>query len=237
MFKDIVLKNFPNATFEEVITYKNNEELKGVKVNIGTNVEPVFYEAERMSEEEILSALNTKFEFTPLMLENAPVVRYVVSIKGNENMLKNCKYDTVCDLAVVTRAFLSDTATTLLKNGTDKDPMPYIFTSVMSTLNHADIDMIEEKEIDKDGLYLITNEKKFYGSGAIADTEYLKKIYEKLGDFFIIPSSVHEILVTKQGTPEALKEMVKDVNKTLEPKDILSDSVYAFDGKKVSIVA
>ena len=75
----------------------------------------------------------------------------------------------------------------------------------------------------------------------MASPETLKGVHEKLGeDFYILPSSVHEVLILKEsdfpGSVEELKEMVATINREqVEPVDRLSDTVYRFDGKKLSI--
>lgn len=55
---------------------------------------------------------------------------------------------------------------------------------------------------------------------------------------YIIPSSVHEVLLIKDtdANPADLKEMVVDVNKhVLEDKDFLSDSIYHWDYETKSL--
>ena len=63
---------------------------------------------------------------------------------------------------------------------------------------------------------------------------------EKLdGNFYVLPSSVHEILLLPDRfAPEHqfLKELVQDVNANeVDPKDRLSDNVYHYDAKKGSL--
>ena len=60
---------------------------------------------------------------------------------------------------------------------------------------------------------------------------------EKLdGNFYVLPSSVHEILLLPDRfAPEHqfLKELVQDVNANeVDPKDRLSDNVYHYDAKE-----
>ena len=48
-------------------------------------------------------------------------------------------------------------------------------------------------------------------------------------DFYIIPSSIHEVLlmpVTEVVDVEYVKQMVQDVNMTLDQKDILSYNIF-----------
>ena len=51
-------------------------------------------------------------------------------------------------------------------------------------------------------------------------------------DLYILPSSVHEILLlpADAGNPEGLAEIVKEVNLTqVAPEERLSDSVYLYE--------
>ena len=72
-----------------------------------------------------------------------------------------------------------------------------------------------------------------FGAGVLACKKVLEDIREKVGDYYIIPSSIHEIIVLPKALGErvdGLVEMVKLVNRTeVEPQDVLADEVYYFD--------
>lgn len=83
-------------------------------------------------------------------------------------------------------------------------------------------------------MYVMGNCNKQYGAGTILYPDALMKFAkEKEKNFFILPCSVHEvILVPDCGRERAdkLQRMVKEVNDTqLDEEDVLSDSVYYFD--------
>lgn len=82
-------------------------------------------------------------------------------------------------------------------------------------------------------LYILSNHKGFYGAACLMYPDLLKKVAEKMEtDIYILPSSVHEILVlpvSDFATPEQLKSMVKSVNMTeVSVEDYLSDNVYIY---------
>lgn len=83
--------------------------------------------------------------------------------------------------------------------------------------------------------YTKNREPVSYGAIALLSEDLLKSVADKFGeDFFIIPSSKHEILIIPAsklpGLPEELLEIVKTVNITeVEPTDKLTDSVYKYD--------
>lgn len=95
-------------------------------------------------------------------------------------------------------------------------------------------------------LYVATSENQSYGARVILRADLLREFAEKRkSDFFILPSSVHELIfVEDDGKMDAgkLKRMVCDINRqpgTIAPEDRLSDLVYYYDRKKdfVEIVA
>ena len=62
------------------------------------------------------------------------------------------------------------------------------------------------------------------------------EIYKKLGDFYILPSSVHEVICVPKvdADKEYLLKMVKEVNSEyfMTDMDILTDDVFEIrDGK------
>ena len=59
-------------------------------------------------------------------------------------------------------------------------------------------------------------------------------------DFFILPSSVHEVILLPTKTKDAMGElsaMVKEINAAeIAREDILSDHAYYYSGKKDRII-
>ena len=74
------------------------------------------------------------------------------------------------------------------------------------------------------------------GAGVLAYQNFMDQAAEKLGgDFFVLPSSIHEILLIPDNgemVVEELKSMVHEVNLTqVKPEERLTDSVYHYDSK------
>ncbi len=93
------------------------------------------------------------------------------------------------------------------------------------------------KKLDEPGMYVVTNKFKFYGASAIFNRELLQRIGEEIDDFYIVPSSIHELIVVPkfsrgddyEATAENLKSMIKCVNASEVPQcDILSDNLYEY---------
>ena len=86
-------------------------------------------------------------------------------------------------------------------------------------------------------MYVLSNKSRIQGATCILYPDILKDFAAAIrNDFYILPSSVHEvILLPAEGEEdvEALKEMVREVNESqVEREEVLSDSVYYFDSDK-----
>jgi len=77
---------------------------------------------------------------------------------------------------------------------------------------------------------------KTYGAGVLAYQDFMDQAAERVGgDFYILPSSIHEVLIVPDNGRMDLKDleaMVRDVNATqVAPADKLTDSVYHYDSQ------
>lgn len=85
--------------------------------------------------------------------------------------------------------------------------------------------------------YVLTNPSKQYGAATLLYPEVLQQISDNAqSNLFILPSSVHELLLmrdTGEVNAAELQAMVMGVNQeTVLPEDQLSDEVYYYDGKE-----
>jgi len=89
-------------------------------------------------------------------------------------------------------------------------------------------------------MYVLTNEQKTNGAAVILNDKVMDQISEKVGgEFYILPSSVHELLIVPRDAgmevPE-LEKMVCEVNATqVSVEERLSDHVYAYDAQSHEI--
>lgn len=90
---------------------------------------------------------------------------------------------------------------------------------------------------------ILSNKDRVYGAACLLYPGLLQEISQKeSADFYILPSSVHEvILLTDDGSedPGKLREMVREVNEQqVEPQEVLSDSVYYYgrEDKQIKIL-
>lgn len=99
--------------------------------------------------------------------------------------------------------------------------------AVMNEVLQTDED--ELAEIDVPCMFVITSSKMVNGAILALMPDVQAKLQEKLGDFYLLPSSTHEMLAVPQNLQSAddLLAMVTDINHTqVAPPDRLSDDVY-----------
>lgn len=87
-----------------------------------------------------------------------------------------------------------------------------------------------------DTMYVLTNDTKVNGAAAILNDDIRQEIAEKVGEFYMLPSSIHETLIIPKDAGMEFKEleqMVQEVNQTqVAPGERLSDHVYEYDAKE-----
>ena len=89
---------------------------------------------------------------------------------------------------------------------------------------------------DPNPLTVVTNEHQTNGAAVLFYPGQMEKLGESVkGDFFILPSSTHEVLILPDDggmTYQELKAMVMEINSTqVSPEDRLADEVYHYDTK------
>ena len=119
------------------------------------------------------------------------------------------------------------------------------FKSMSETIAEIISASIQDNEIvkmsEQDFLYVLTNSLRMYGAGSILHGGILEKIAGKLNDdFYILPSSVHEIIiVAASDTDMDLKELsllVRTINETqVAPGEVLADNAYYYDRLKKTL--
>lgn len=107
--------------------------------------------------------------------------------------------------------------------------------------NHTykDFDISIAEEIRETALYVATNQSKTNGASIMLFPNFLDTVGMLLGDYFVLPSSIHEtLLLPADGAMEsdALIQIVHEVNaSTVAAEEVLSENVYRYDVKKKEI--
>lgn len=121
---------------------------------------------------------------------------------------------------------------TALENSQNHDKV--LFCSMEEMLK----DVFPVSPAEKSGpspMYVLTNERKEYGATAAIYPNVLKQVREQLGkDYYILPSSTHELIIlpkTKDMDAKELRSMVRELNESqVSPEEVLGNEVYEFRG-------
>ena len=186
----------------------------------------------------------------------------VISEDANADLLANIPHDRMEDLAVVYRFVMESSedgrASILVTNdlmdrmGVTHEQLradalensPEIRPVVIMGMNEVMKEMMGPEVYEMFGIpddaeekmYVATVPDKNSGAGVIAYQDFMDQAAERIGgDFFVIPSSINEILLVPDNgdmTADALRDMVQEVNaKEVSPEERLSDNVYHYDSK------
>lgn len=188
----------------------------------------------------------------------------VVNKDMNRENLRGCPHKEVggTDLAAVFRVMLykdgEERASVLVTDKTMKDwdmdvdslyetalkntaaQMPVQINSMMSMFFDS-VEPLELKEVfHNEGLYILSNPQKDHGAVTMLYPGLLQSIAEATrSSFYILPSSIHEVLLIKEDNSmdaRELQSMVMDINQSeVAPHEVLSNQVYFYDGKEQKI--
>ena len=182
----------------------------------------------------------------------------VVSAEKNAELLESVPHERMEDMAVVYRFVLDQTdsgnGTILVTNqlleqyGITKEQLradamenapeirPSEIRGMSEVMSELAPGMIPEVAPEDEQMFVATVPDKIHGAGVIAYPNFMEDAAQKMGgDFFVLPSSIHEVLLVRdngQMTAKELENMVKEVNATqVEPADQLTDHVYHYDSQ------
>ena len=192
------------------------------------------------------------------------IVYKLVNYQKNKKLLEDVPYKRVLDLAVVFYCLIEQrkgvSATALIHNEhlriwnvTEDEiyndalkntpvllagsivPMSKILSEIAGT---APVDNDEKvcEYTGEDILYVLTNSSRVNGAACILYDNLLKKFANDVhSDLFILPSSVHEVIIVPKKNAfdkSELADMVREVNEQgVSQDEILSDNVYEYNRK------
>ena len=93
---------------------------------------------------------------------------------------------------------------------------------------------LEAPESNKNNMLVVTNDQTINGAAALFYPEAMEKIADMIdGDYYVIPSSIHECLVIPESTQvsyQHLESMLQEVNSAMvAAEEQLSDHIYHYD--------
>lgn len=204
-----------------------------------------FYDFEKMKEKIVLKVINTERNLD--LLEQVPhldmeglglsVVFYVSLMTGEQSagiLIKNEHLKlwekTVSDLLTVAEVNTNRMHAFTIKS----------MNEVLSGMFGFEEDLIPD---DVPALYVLADENKTFGASQLYLKDKIREFAEKNNcDVYILPSSVHELLLLRADFPNLepsyLKEMVCEVNATqVSDADFLCDGAFKFELSTDKIIA
>lgn len=188
------------------------------------------------------------------------IVYKVVNYRSNEKLLEQVPHKRILDLAVVFYCLLDNeygrSATALIYNNNLKNwnvtiddvykaalkNTPDLLHSKISSMSalfekcgvNVDGEEVDLKDYVPSDMYVLTNESKLNGAACILYENVLYDFAQKLGaDLYILPSSVHEVILLPKLSmfeKDELVNMVKEVNtEGVAADEVLSDHVYEYN--------
>lgn len=112
--------------------------------------------------------------------------------------------------------------------------MPEILKELMPETYMDEFPYMSEDIIDgRPMMYVATNKQKLFGAGVILYPEVLIDFARQYGNFYMLPSSIHEVIfIPDDGVVnfDELRDMVHEVNCTqVQMQEFLSDDVYFYN--------
>ena len=182
----------------------------------------------------------------------------VVSAERNAEMLEKIPHEDMEDMAIVYRLILGENGSgrgtflvtnNLLENfGITQEKLhadamenaPEIRPAEVRGMTEIMNEMLpgfgQDMSSADEQMFVASVPDKINGAGVIAYPNFMEEAAQKLGgDFYVLPSSIHEVLLVRdngQITAKELEQMVKEVNSTkVSPDEQLTDHVYHYDAK------
>lgn len=224
---------YMNALFDEYEQGKDlmaivNETTRGIQASLGQMPEAPQLSHAFLEENLYLTVMNPEL---------------------NRGYLADVPHEYLEDMAVVPRVMISEEASFAVKDwmldvyGFSREAL---FQTARDNMNMQDyrcmslnsviggMGFVEPEPGPADSIYVLTNMSSIDGAAAILSDKAMKQARETVGeDFFILPSSRHEVILVPRSsslTVAELTDMVVSANRTVvEEKDLLSDHVYRYN--------
>lgn len=189
------------------------------------------------------------------------VTMKLINFEWNREMLEKIPYKRFQDLAIVFQLKLKEetmgTVTTVIQDCLLKEwgiSIEELYETAMDNLNKEKYSIVDIEEIiqemfdikiepeDRLGMqYVLTNDRRSFGAAGILRNDLLEEFAEKIqGNFYILPSSLHELILVPEKSGFAVDElntMVKTINQNeVEETERLSDSIYYYDKQKKKVL-
>ena len=110
----------------------------------------------------------------------------------------------------------------------------YVYYYIQTNSMDGDYEDLEGDEKPIENMRVSIDPYMLFGTTLLVNEELLQKTREEMGNFYIIPSSVYEVILVKaeMTDAESLRGMIGEVNtNVVSDEDFLSNNAYYYDGK------
>mgnify|MGYP005910447327 FL=1 len=214
-----------------------------------------------VEEENLGIQLNGSYFTKDRILKN--IRMELINVDRNRELLSHVPHRMVADLAVIYKYIIQDTGegiidATLTNHmiagmGIHEDELfqmamdnrrenaPYVIGNLEDVIHGLNESLGMEETPEEDGLdsfldcSVLTSQDGLFGASCILYPEAVKELAAaKGGNFFLLPSSIHEWLVIPDvGIYDGLEDIVRFVNQNeVGEEEVLSDHVYYYDVQK-----
>lgn len=191
----------------------------------------------------------TRLQNVPYMQREDLAITYHVKVSGNRDSIGSLMItNELMEVYGVTKEKLHTQAMENMErlSPTVCEPLENVMVEVSaSQLSEQEgISFEEAKEHVREMLppggteiYCLSNESKLNGAVSIISENVQKMVAEQVGgDYYVLPSSVHELMIVPKSLGMnlgELEEMVSSVNATcVRDDEVLSNHVYQYDAKE-----
>lgn len=188
----------------------------------------------------------------------------LINIEKNREFLSEVPYEEFQDLAIVAYCDIKNKSigkgSITLKNSHlkmwDVNAGEVIGIAKENTFNHQKMKIrhilevlktigpccIKDIDMDEESfpMYIVTNSEGINGAVFMTMPEKLKEMSEVIeGDFFIIPSSIHELIIipAKDSDSDNLEEIIREVNENhVGREEVLADHPYYYNQRDETLI-
>lgn len=194
-------------------------------------------------------------DFTEFDRMKGKIALKLINRERNEELLMQVPHRIWNDLAIVYCClFLNEpigSGSILIRNehmklwNTDEEKLhrcallnaPKLLPEELKTMEELLSEMMPEIELPRSDspirMYVLGNREHVFGASALLYSEKLRELSGELdSDLYVIPSSVHEVILIPAGCmmePVEIQKMIREVNESqVEPDERLSDTLYFY---------
>ena len=175
----------------------------------------------------------------------------VNNIEKNAELLSHCPHIKVGDMAITYSIQLDQDGGSLMSTtinndllnsmGVDKDTLHRDAMAnsqkimPLEAKSMSELMGIHDENHPSSNVMVVTNDIKVDGAAAIFYPGEMEKMAERIGSYYMCPSSIHETILVPDhmGDNESLSQTVSSVNDSaVIPEERLSNTVYHYDAKE-----